>query len=117
MNKSYHINDDVEEKMFPIWFYSSFGDECGKSRDPTKKICSHHRSHRLSVTCIYCQNNFKTFKDRKLRCSVCCQSIEIKLKTYTSEKLRKLANVYNIKRRRQEYIIDELVKKVEIYIL
>ena len=76
-----------------------------------------YRSHRLLVTCNYCQNNFKTFNNGDVRCSSCCRLIERKLKTYTFEKLKKLANVYNIKRRKQEYIIDDLVRKNETYII
>ena len=75
--------------------------------------CSNRQSHRILVTCNYCQNNFKTISSRKVRCSTCCKLIESKLKTYTSEKLKKLANVCNIKRRRIDYIIDDLVQKVE----
>ena len=78
-------------------------------------VCSNYQSHKLLVTCNYCQKDFKTFNDREVRCSVCCRSIEQKLKTYTFEKLKKLAGVYNIKRRKQEFIIDDLVQKVENY--
>ena len=88
--------------------------ECEKYIDFVDGVCSNQRSHRLLVTCNYCQNDFKTFNDRKLRCSVCCRSNERKLKTFTFEKLKKLANVYNIKRRKQEFIIDDLVKKLKI---
>ena len=54
---------------------------------------SSFRSHRLLVTCNFCQNNLKTFKNRDLRRSSSCRLIECKLKTYTFEKLKKLANV------------------------
>ena len=112
MNKHY-LNDD-EEKIIPIRFYLSlrYFDECGKYIEFVGNI-SNHRSHRLLVTCSFCQKDFKTFSSRKLGCSSCRQSIERKLKTYIFDKLKKLANVYNIKRRKQEYIIDDLVQKVE----
>ena len=111
-------NDIIEETLTPNWFYlnSPFCDECKKHIEFVDGVCSNYQSHRLLVTCNYCQKDFKTFNDRQVRCSVCCQSIECKLKTYTFEKLKKLANVYNIKRRKQEFIIDDLVQKVENYI-
>ena len=121
MNEHYpnNNNDDDDEKMIPDWFYLNlpYCDECEKYIEFVDNKCSNHRSHRLLVTCNYCQNNFKTFNNREVRCSVCCRSIERKLKTYTFEKLKKLANVYNIKRRKQEFIIDDLVQKVENYTL
>ena len=91
--------------------------ECEKKIEFVNNKCSNHRSHKLLVTCNYCQNEFKTFTSRKVRCSPCCQSIESKLKIYTCEKLKKLTSVYNIKRRKQEYITDDLVQRVENYIL
>ena len=54
--------------------------------------CSEHLSHRLSVTCNYCGNNFRTTCISDVRCSACsayCCSIERKLKTYTLEDLKK----------------------------
>ena len=110
VNEHYPNNNDDEEKIIPDC------DECEKYIEFVDGVCSNYRSHRLLVTCNYCQNDFKTFNDRQVRCSVCCQLIECKLKTYTFEKLKKLANVYNIKRRKQEFIIDHLVQKVENYI-
>ena len=111
-------NDIIEEKLIPDWFYLNlpYCDECKKNIEFVDGICSNHQSHRLLVTCNYCQNDFKTFNSRKVRCPLCCLLIESKLKTYTFEKLKKLAVVYNIKRRKQEYIIDDLVQKVENYI-
>ena len=111
-------NDIIEEKLIPDWFYLvlPYCDECKKYIEFVDNKCSNYRSHKLLVTCNYCQRNFKTFDDREVRCSSCCQSIEQKLKTYTFEKLKKLASVYNIKRRKQEFIIDDLVQKVENYI-
>ena len=79
-------------------------------------VCSNYRSHKLLVTCNYCQKGFKTFDNRKVRCSSCCRLIERKLKTYTLDKIKKLASVYNIKRRKQEFILADLVQKVENYI-
>ena len=111
-------NDIIEETLIPDWFYLNlpYCDEFKKYIEFVDGVCSNYRSHKLLVTCNYCQKDFKTFNDRQVRCSVCCQSIERKLKTYTFEKLKKLANVYNIKRRKQEFIIDDLVQKVENYI-
>ena len=120
MSKHYpnNNNNDDDEKIIPDWFYLNlpYFDECKKYIEFVDGVCSNYRSHKLLVTCNYCQKDFKTFNDRQVRCSVCCQSIERKLKTYTFEKLKKLANVYNIKRRKQEFIIDDLVQKVENYI-
>ena len=111
-------NDIIEETLIPDWFYLNlpYCDECKKYIEFVGGVCSNYRSHKLLVTCNYCQKDFKTFNDRQVRCSVCCQLIERKLKTYTFEKLKKVANVYNIKRRKQEFIIDDLVQKVENYI-
>ena len=108
-------NDIIEETLIPDWFYLNlpYCDECKKYIEFVDGVCSNHRSHRLLVTCNFCQNNFKTFNSRKVRCSRCCLLIESKLKTYTFEKLKKLANVYNVKRRRRDFIIDDLVQKVE----
>ena len=75
-------------------------------------VCSNYRSHKLLVTCNYCQKDFKTFNDRQVRCSVCCQSIERKLKTYTFEKLKELANVNNTKSRKLYYIIRKHMTKI-----
>ena len=117
MNKHYPNNND-DEKIIPDWFYLNlfYCGECEKYIEFVDNRCSNHRSHRLLVTCNYCQKDFKTFDNREVRCSFCCQLIEQKLKTFTFGKLKKLANVYNIKRRKQEYIIDDLVQKVENYI-
>ena len=117
MNHHYPNTDD-DEKIIPKWFYLNllYCDECEKYIEFVDNKCSNYQSHRLLVTCNYCQNNFKTFNKKDVRCSSCCRLIERKLKTYTFEKPKKLANVYNIKRRKQEYIIDDLVQKVEIYI-
>ena len=105
--------------MIPDWFYLNlpYCDECKKYIEFVDGVCSNYQSHRLLVTCNYCQKDFKTFDNRQVRCSSCCQSIEQKLKTYTFDKLKKLASLYNIKRRKQEFIIDDLVQKVENYIL
>ena len=51
--------------------------------------CSNYRSHRLLVTCNYCQKDSETFNKRDVRCSVCCRLIERNLKTYTVDKLKK----------------------------
>ena len=109
----------VEEKLIPDWFHLNlpYCDECKKYIEFVDGVCSNHQSHKLSVTCKYCQNDFKTFNDREVRCSFCCQLIKCNLKTHTFEKLKKLANVYNINRRKQQYIIDDLVQKVENYIV
>ena len=117
-NMRNNFTNIIEEKLIPDWFYLNlpYCDECEKYIEFVDGVCSNYRSHKLLVTCNYCQNDFKTFDNRQVRCSVCCQSIERKLKTYTFEKLKKLANVYNIKRRRRDFIIDDLVQKVENYI-
>ena len=111
-------DDIIEETLIPDWFFLNlpYCDECKKYIEFVDGVCSNYRSHKLLVTCNYCQKDFKTFNDRQVRCSVCCQSIERKLKAYTFEKLKKLANVYDIKRRKQEFIIDDLVQNVENYI-
>ena len=120
MNKHYpnKNNNDDDEKIIPDWFYLNFPycDECQNYIEFVDDVCSNQRSHRLLVTCNYCQNDFKTFNSRKVRCSLCCLLIESELKTYAFEKLKKLAIVYNIKRRRRAFIIDDLVQKVENYI-
>ena len=115
MNEHYNNNND--EKIIPKWFYLPFCNECETYRKFTNIIRSHHRSHRLLVTCKYCQNNFKTFNSRQVRCSSCCRLIESKLKTYTFEKFKNLAIVYIIKRRRKDYMIDDLVQEVENYFI
>ena len=116
-NMRNYCTNIIEEKLILDWFYLTLTncDECENYIEFVDNKCSNHRSHRLLVTCNYCQNDFKTFNDRDLKCSVCCRSIERKLKAYTFEKLKKLADVYNIKRRK-EYIIDDLVQKVKSYI-
>ena len=120
MNKHYpnNNNNDDDEKIIPDWFYLNlpYCDECKKYIEFVDGVCSNHRSHRLLVICNFCQKDFKTFDNKKVRCSSCCGLIERKLKTYAFEKLKKLANVYNIKRRRRDFIIDDLVQKVENYI-
>ena len=121
MNKHYPRSDNGSdvEKLIPDRFYLNlpYCDECEKYIEFVDTKCSNYQSNKLLVTCNYCQKDFKTFDNRKVRCSSCCRLIERKLKTYTFEKLKKLAIVYNIKRRKQEYIIDDLVQKVENYII
>ena len=119
VNKHYPNNNDDDEKIIPDWFYLNlpYCDECEKYIKFIDGECSSYQSHRLLVTCNYCQRDFKTFDNRQVRCSSYCQSIEQNLKTNTFDKLKKLANVYNIKRRKQEFIIDDLVQKVGNYIL
>ena len=111
-------NDIIEEKLIPDWFYLNlpYCDECKNYIMFVDGLCSNHHSHKILVTCNYCQKDFKTYDNKKVRCSFCCGLIESKLKTYTFEILKKLANVYNIKRRRRDFIIDDLVQKVENYI-
>ena len=118
-NKRNYCTNKIEEKLIPDWFYLNlpYCDECEKYIEFVDNKCSNYRSHRLLVTCNYCQKDFKTFDNRKVRCASCYRLIERKLKTYTFDKLKKLASVYNIKRRKQKYIIDDLVQKVENYIL
>ena len=120
MNKHYpnNKNNDDDEKIIPDCFYLNlpYCDECEKYIEFVDDVCSNQRSHRLLVTCNYCQKDFKTFDNKKVRCSSCCRLLEQKLKAYTFQKIKKLASVYNIKRRKQEFIIDDLVQKVENYI-
>ena len=117
-NMRNYSTNKIEEKLIPDWFYLNlpYCDECEKYIDFKNNKCSNYQSHKLLVTCNYCQKDFKTFNNRQERCSSCCRLIESKLKTYTFEKSKKFANVYNIKRRKQEFIIDDLVQKVENYI-
>ena len=117
LNKNYPNNNNDDEKIFPDWFYLNlpYCEECEKYIEFLDGVCSNYRSHKLLVTCKYCQKDFKTFNNRQVRCSSCCQSIEQKLKTFTFDKLKKLACVYKIKRK-QEFIINDLVQKVENYI-
>ena len=92
MNKHYPNNDDDdEEKRIPKWFYLDlhYCDECEKYIEFVDSKCSNYRSHRLLVTCNFCQKDFKTFNNRDVRCSVCCRLIERNLKTYTFDKLKK----------------------------
>ena len=120
MNDHYpNTDDDDDEKIIPKWFYLNlpYSDECEKYIEFADNKCSNYQSHRLLVTCNFCQKDFKTFNNIEKRCVSCCRLIERKLKSYTSDKLKTLANVYNIKRRKQEYIKDDLVQKVENYIL
>ena len=90
MKKHYPNSDDDDEKMFPKWFYLNlpYCDECEKYIDIVDNKCSNHRSHRLLITCNYCQTDFKTFNKRDVRCSICCRLIERNLKTYTFDKLK-----------------------------
>ena len=117
VNKHYPNNND--ERIIPKWFYLNlpYCDECEEYIEFVNNKCYNYQSHRLLVTCNYCQKDFKTLNDREVRCSSCCQLIEQKMKTYTFDKLKKLANVYNIKRRKKEFIIDDVIQKVENYIL
>ena len=112
-----HVNI-IEEKLIPDWFFLNlpYCDECKNYTEFVHGVCSNYQSHKLLVTCNYCQKDFKTIDNREVRCSSCCRLIEQKLKTFTFEKLKKIACVYNIKRRKQEFIIDDLVQKVENYI-
>ena len=110
-NNCYHSIDD-DEKTISDWFYLPYCSECKEYNELTNNICSQHLSHRISVTCNYCQNNFKRFNTREVRCSACCWSIKRNLKK-TLEEIKKLANVNKIKGITKEYIMDELVRKVD----
>ena len=112
----YSTNNTLEEKIIPDWLYLPSFDECEKYREFVDDVCSHHRPHRLLITCNYCQKDFNLSNNGQLRCSSCCRLIEQKLKTYFFEKFKNLANVYNMKKRRTDYMIDELVQKVQNYI-
>ena len=94
MNDHYSNTDDGDdEKIIPKWFYLnlSYCDDCEKYIEFVDNKCSNHQSHRLLVTCNYCQKDFKTFNNRDVRCFSCCRLIESKLKTYTFEKLKKVS--------------------------
>ena len=117
MNEHYNNNDDDDEKILPKWFCLPYCDDCEKHREFVTTICSDHRSHRLLVTCNFCQKDFKTINNRHLTCSSCCRLIEQFLKTHSFEKLEKIPNVFNTKRRRRVYIKDDLIQKVESYFL
>ena len=86
--KHYPNNNDDDEKLIPDWFYSNspYCDECEKYIEFVDGVCSNYQSHKLLVTCNYCQKDFKTFDNRKVRCSSCCRLIERKLETYTFDK-------------------------------
>ena len=73
-------DDDDDEKIIPKWFSLNlpYCDECIKNIEFVDNKCSNHRSHRLLVTCNYCQNDFKTFNSRKVRCSLCCKMKQLK---------------------------------------
>ena len=88
INEHYNNTDDDDDEKNTIWFYLPHCDEREKYIEFVDNKCSNHSSHRLLVTCNYCQNDFETFNDREVRCSVCCRSIESKLNTYTFEKLK-----------------------------
>ena len=52
-------NGIIEEKLIPDWFYLNlpFCDECKKYLEFVDNKCSNYRSHKLLVTCNYCQNS------------------------------------------------------------
>ena len=73
MSEHYHNSDDEDdEKINPERSYLPYCDECEKYREFTNNVYSHHRSHRLLVTCNRCRNDFKTFNTKEVGCSVCC---------------------------------------------
>ena len=45
----------TEEKKIPDWFHLPYCDECEKYREFVNNICSHYRTHRVLITCKYCQ--------------------------------------------------------------
>ena len=95
-NEHYHNTDNSDdEKKIPKWFYLNlpYCDECEKYIEFVDNKCCNHRSQRTLVTCNYCQNSFKTFKNRQVKCSSCFRLIQRKLKTYTFDKLKKLDGV------------------------
>ena len=67
MNDHHPNTDDDDEKIIPKWFYLnlSYCDDCEKYIEFVDNKCSNHQSHRLLVTCNYCQKDFKTFSTRK----------------------------------------------------
>ena len=83
--------------MIPDWFYLNLPccDECENYIEFVDGVCYNHQSHKLLVTCNYCQKDFKTYNNRDVRCSSCSRLIEQKLKTFFFDKLKKLASVYN----------------------
>ena len=103
INENYHNIDNDDEKYFLIGFNYLIVMNAKKTK------CFQLLSHRILVTCTYCQNDFRTFT---VRYSACCWLIERKVKTKILEELKKLAtaNVYKTKRRKKEYIKDELVR-------
>ena len=69
-------------KIIPKWFYILYCDKCEKYREFTNISEFHNRLQRILVTCNYCQNDLKTFNDRKVRCSSCFRIIEPKFETH-----------------------------------
>ena len=55
--RSYCTNRN-EQKLIPEWFYLNlpYCDECEKYIEFVDNKCSNYRSHRLLITCNYCQN-------------------------------------------------------------
>ena len=72
VNKHYPNDNDDDEKIIPDWFHLNlpYCDECEKYIEVVDGVCSNYRSHRLLVTCNYCQKDFKTFNDRQVRCVI-----------------------------------------------
>ena len=66
-NNHYHNIDDVES-IIPDWFFPTYCDECKKYTESTNNIKSQHLSHKILITCNYCQNILKTFNSTELRC-------------------------------------------------
>ena len=71
-NMRSYCTSAIEEKLIPDWFYLNlpYCNECEKYIEFVDNKCSNHQSHRLLVTCNYCQKVFKTFNKRQLRCSI-----------------------------------------------
>ena len=61
--RSYYTNV-IEKKLIPAWFYLNlpFCDECEKYIEFVDNKCSNHRSHRLLITCNYCQKDFRNIQ-------------------------------------------------------
>ena len=58
-------DDDDDRKVIPLKFYSHYCHEWEKYKEFVNTMFSNHRSPRPLVTCNYCQNDIKTFNDRK----------------------------------------------------
>ena len=51
----------IEEETIPDWFYLPYCDGCKTYREFWKNACSYQLSHKVSLSCVICENVYTEY--------------------------------------------------------